>query len=85
MPFSIEIPTEAVQLMDGEEAVMPTQGDTVSVTIEGTVEAMDGGTVSIYAMKANGVDLGGDPEAKAQGGGELDREGMMAMLEASGM
>ena len=81
MPFTIDIPAEAVQLMDGEEAVMPSQGDSVSVTIEGTVESMGDGTVSVYANSANGVDLGG--ESKTQSGGDLDRDGMLAMLEGA--
>lgn len=81
MPFTIDIPAEAVQLMDGEEAVMPSQGDSVSVTIEGTVESMGDGTVSIYANSANGVDLGGKSET--QSGGDLDRDGMLAMLEGA--
>jgi len=80
MPFSFDIPAEAVQLMDGDEAVMPAQGDVVSITIEGTVESVGEGSVSVYANKANGVDLGGDMEEP----GEMpDREGMLAMLQGA--
>ena len=82
MPFTIDIPAEAVQLMDGEEAVMPSQGDSVSVTIEGTVESMGDGTVSVYANSANGVDLGGKSETQS-GPDDLDRDGMLALLEGS--
>lgn len=80
MPFSFDIPAEAVQLMDGDEAVMPAQGDVVSITIEGTVESVGEGSVSVYANKANGVDLGGDMKEP----GEMpDREGMLAMLQGA--
>lgn len=80
MPFSFDIPAEAVQLMDGDEAVMPAQGDVVSITIEGTVESVGEGSVSVYANKANGVDLGGGMEEP----GEMpDREGMLAMLQGA--
>ena len=80
MPFSFDIPAEAVQLMDGDEAVMPAQGDVVSITIEGTVESDGEGSVSVYANKSNGVDLGGEME---QPGETPDREGMLAMLQGA--
>jgi len=80
MPISFDIPAEAVQLMDGDEAVMPAQGDVVSITIEGTVESVGEGSVSVYANKANGVDLGGD---MGEPGEMPDREGMLAMLQGA--
>lgn len=82
MPFEITIPTEAVAIMDGEEQVMPQAGDTVTVTIEGTVEEAGEGGVTLYAKTANGVDLGAGEEAPE---GPSDREGMLAMLEGAQM
>ena len=79
MPFSITIPTESVAMMAGEEQVMPQSGDTVSVTIEGTVESIGEGGVSVYANTANGVDLAGDEPSEPTS----DREGMLAMLEGA--
>ena len=80
MPFSMTVPTEAVAIMDGEDQVMPEPGDTVTVTIEGTVEEAGEGGVTVYANTANGVDLGAGEDAPE---GPSDREGMLAMLEGA--
>jgi len=79
MPFSITIPTESVAMMDGEEQVMPQSGDTVSVTIEGTVESIGEGGVSVYATTANGVDLAGDEPSEPTS----DRSEMLSLLEGA--
>jgi len=66
--------------MDGEEQVMPQAGDTVTVTIEGTVEKAGDGGVTLYAKTANGVDLEAGDESPE---GPSDRDGMLAMLQGA--
>ena len=78
MPTSITIPMEAVALMDGEEKVMPTQGDAISVTVEGTVESISDGSVPVYATSANGVDLGEEAAPEMS-----ERDEMLSMLEGA--
>ena len=55
---SMTIPLEAVQLSDGGESVSPGKGDSVSFTVEGSVESIGEGVASIQVTSANGVDLG---------------------------
>lgn len=70
---------EAVALMDGDEQVMPAQGDAISVTLEGTVESISDGSVTVYANSVNGVDLDGGTEPNP----EMDRDGMLSMLKGA--
>lgn len=79
MPISVTIPMEALAIMDGEESVAPSAGDAISVTLEGTVEDIVDGAVTVYATTANGVDLEGDTGPEP----EMDREGMLSMLEGA--
>lgn len=62
MPTELKLPIASVSLQDGEELIEPAQGDSVSVTIEGTVQSLQDGSVTVYAESANGMPLEGDQE-----------------------
>lgn len=62
MPTELRLPVASVSLQDGEEVIEPSQGDSVSVTIEGTVQGLQDGLVTVYAESANGMPLEGETE-----------------------
>lgn len=81
--MNISVPLEALALMDGEEAVSPESGDSVSVTISGRVSSLSDGLAVISVESANGVELGtseDEPEEEAKEM-SLDEERELVMNE----
>ena len=78
----LKVPKAALE-EDGEEGkVSPEVGDEVSFEASGRVTAVDGDTVTVEVMKANGEDCqhgsGDSPDEEAQDEGEYAMEGEQA-------
>lgn len=66
----MQIPVVELAQDDGSgQSTPPSQGDTVTIEVEGTVQSVDGDTASIKITKVNGQDV---PDAEDQADGGAD-------------
>lgn len=72
--MTIKVPIEVLALQDEEgNPIQPEAGEDVAITLTGKLSGLEGGTATVEAVSANGVDLdeagdGEDPVEREQGG-----------------